>query len=155
MQDEQLLPEGPAPRPTVITIFAILTLVNVGFGLIAALVGNLFSFGPEMEGMEALKPTFAENLTTVLITMVKGGGAVMILMMRKLGVYLYTATEVILTGLGIYMLMRQLEWLDENFAYVADLPFDPSITYIAGVALSIILSIVWIAVYFSHVGKMR
>ena len=155
MQDEQLLPEGPAPRPTVITIFAILTLVNVGFGLIAALVGNLVNFGPEMEGMEALQPTPAENIATVLITMVKGAGAIMILMMRKIGVYLYTATEVILTGLGVYMLLRQLEWLDENFAYMSDLPFDPSITYIAGVAVSIIFSIVWIAVYFSHIGKMR
>ena len=53
MYEEQVLPEPPR-RPTVVTVFAILTLVMAGISLVSTLFSGLFSNTEQAQQMEEM-----------------------------------------------------------------------------------------------------
>ena len=146
------LDQTPYKRPTIITVFAILTLVSCGFSLIGALLptdmfsGNSDVPTPPRDDMMR----FADGF----LAMVKAGAAILILQMRKIGVYLYVGAELMIAGLMVINLKKQLDFYDE-MSFYNDLPVDPTIFTIIGVAFGLIFSAVWIAVYVMNLKKMR
>lgn len=144
--------QSPHKRPTIITVFAILTLVSCGFSLISALLpSDLFSGNsnvptPPRDDMMRLADAF--------LAMVKIGGAVLILQMRKIGVFLYVGAELLVAALMVFNLKKQLDFFDE-MAFYNDMPIDPAIFTIIGVAFGLIFSAVWIGVYVANLKKMR
>ena len=141
----------PAKRPTVITVFAILTLIYCGFSLITALLPeDMFSGGDAPSPPREPMLQFAD----VFLSIVKVAGAILILQMRKLGVYLYVGAELLFAVLMVVNLQKQLAFLDE-MAYYDDLPMDPGTFVIFGAGVALIASAAWIGIYLYHFQKMR
>ncbi len=140
-------------RPTIITVFAILTLVYTGFSLISYAFGGLLSSNSQFTP-EGFETPLWETLVSAVLVLGKGGAAFMILKMRKIGVYLYTVTEVALTLLGLLGLDRSLQLMRERPEF-DEMPFDMGMITIVTFAFMAVLSILWIAVYFSQINKMK
>lgn len=141
----------PQARPTVITVFAILTLISGGFGLVAALVPDGIFNG---SGMPEVPRDDSLRAIDALLSILKVTGAIFLLQMRKIGFGIYTVAEIGVVILMVINLRKQLAFF-EQMTFQKDLFMDPATFVIFGVGASIVLSVVWIAVYGSQMAKMR
>lgn len=138
-------------RPFIITLFAILTLVFVGGTLLLAflptdLIGGDSPYAdPERNSVLLVMDIF--------LAIGKGLGAYLILKMRKIGFYLYAVCEVLVAFFSIIGLQSQLAWL-ESYPMPATAAFDPETALILGTGFFLLMSLVWIGVYASHLQKM-
>ncbi len=141
-----------APRPTIITVFAILTLIACGFSLIFALVpDNIFNGSGDVPSPPR-DPAF--QIADVAMALVKIAGAIFILQMRKIGFYIYTIAEIGVVGLLLYTTKASLDYYD-LMIFPSDLALDPAILIIITAIVLIISSIVWVGVYASQLKNMR
>lgn len=138
-------------RPTVVTVFAILTLVYVGVTLLLALLPLDLVGGNSPYATPERNPTL--QVLDILLALGKGAGAYYLLKMKRLGFYLYTVCEVGVVILSIVYMQQQLDWLEE-YPVPSSAPFDPSMAVIGGVGLSLVFSLIWIGVYASNLSKM-
>lgn len=141
-----------APRPAIITVFAILTLVSCGMALIFALVpDNIFNGSGDVPSPPR-DPGF--QIADVVLAAVKIAGAIFLLRMQKIGFYIYTIAEVAVVGLLLYTTKESLDYYDQMI-FPSDLAMDPAIFIIITAVVLIISSIVWIGVYASQLKNMR
>ena len=139
-------------RPTILTIFVILTLVNCGLSLLFALVPDSVFNGFGDAPSPPREPAF--QIADVVLALAKIGGAVFLLRMQKMGFYIYTIAEIGVVGLLLYTTFTTLEYY-ENMIFDANLSMDPSVFIILTAAVLIISSIVWIGVYASQLKNLK
>ena len=138
-------------RPTILTIFVILTLVNCGLSLLFALVPDSVFNG--LGDAPSPPRDTAFQIADVVLALAKIGGAVLLLRMKKMGFYIYTLAEVGVVGLLLYTTFTTLDYY-ENMIFDANLTMDPSVFIILTAAVLIISSIVWIGVYASQLKNL-
>lgn len=140
----------PTPRPTLVSVLAILTLVGNGLYfanelLVAAIPGLDFSF--------VELPTWVVAVTYVA-SVVKVVAAILLLRMRKVGFYTYVASELATAAMAIVNMRLALDYTDSTTTNPL-LNFDPALLPIVGLCLSLGLSIAFIGGFGAHLGKMR
>ena len=90
-----------------------------------------------------------------MLSLLKIGGAIYILQMKKLGVILYTIGEGILVIVSFIEIEKAREALEIHAYNTPKIPegLMESIFFVS-MAISVVFSILWIAVYRFHSGKM-
>jgi hypothetical protein len=145
MEDKTL----PKPRPTLVTLLAVITIIGV-----------VFTFG--LAGLKELIPELARNdvplpvwvtATTFLMVLGKLVAAIFLLRMRRIGFFLYATFESISAILSIIGGKIGMDYLDSSFIN-PDFPIDPKVMMLLVVGFGIGLSILFIGGHASHLSKM-
>ncbi|MEY3441788.1 MAG: hypothetical protein RLZZ519_69 [Bacteroidota bacterium] len=146
MEDNTL----PKPRPVLVSILAILTIL-----------GAVFAFG--FAGLQALVPDLSRNevplpawvtIAAFVVIAFKVVAAILLLRMRKMGFYLYAGFETLSALLAIVEGKIGMDYLDSGFA-LDNLPIDASVLILLTVGIRIGLSILFIGGHAAHLGKMK
>jgi hypothetical protein len=145
MQDNSL----PKPKPVLVTILAILTILGTAFTFIYALLQEAV---PELQANEVPLPTWL-TITTYILAAGKLVAAIFLLRMKRIGFYLYATFESIAAVLSIVGGKIGMEYMDSSYVN-PNLPFDPKVFMIFVIGLGIGLSIAFIGGYAAHLSKM-
>lgn len=146
MEDNAL----PKPRPVLVSLLAILTIV-----------GAIFSFG--FAGLQALVPELSRNsvpipiwLTTIAFVLIAGKlvAAILLLRMRRIGFFMYAGLESLAAILSIIEGKIGMDYLDAGYT-LDRLPIDPALLILLSVGFRIGLSILFIGGHAAHLGKMK
>ncbi len=146
MEDNTL----PRPRPILVTLLAIMTII-----------GAVFAFG--LAGLKELIPDLGRNdvplplwisATGYVMSLGKLVAAIFLLGMRRIGFFLYAAFETISAIMSIIGGKIGMDYLDTSFSN-PDVPIDPKVLMMFVVGLGIGLSILFIGGFAAHLSKMK
>lgn len=143
--------ESLGQRPTIITLFSILTITFCVIMIVLAIVPEDVFNGDDAGTSPPRDMTF--RIVDIVIALIKVAGAVFLLQMKKIGFYLYTIGEILYVGSLIYVTKQQLDFYD-GMIFPADLQLDPTIFITITAAVLIVGSIIWISVYASKLKDM-
>lgn len=143
--------ESLGQRPTIITLFSILTITFCVIMIVLAIVPEDVFNGDDAGTSPPRDMTF--RIVDIVIALIKVGGAIFLLQMKKMGFYLYTFGEILYVGSLIYVTKQQLDFYD-GMIFPADLQLDPTIFITITAAVLIVGSIIWISVYASKLKDM-
>ncbi len=143
--------ESLGQRPTIITLFSILTITFCVIMIVLAIVPEDVFNGDDAGTSPPRDMTF--RIVDIVIALIKVGGAIFLLQMKKMGFYLYTLGEILYVGSLIYVTKQQLDFYD-GMIFPADLQLDPTIFITITAAVLIVGSIIWISVYVSKLKDM-
>ncbi len=137
------------PRPMIVTILAIFTIVGtvlyLGFLLIKPLI-------PEIGAQEVDLPTWMD-VSNVGLSLGKLVAVLLLMRMRRIGFFLYTILEVVAATVTIIGSKLTMDFMDSSFVN-PDIDFDPKILVLAMLGMSIGLSIIFIGGFASQLSKM-
>lgn len=137
------------PRPILITIFAIITLVGVAFTLLSSVIPSdtftsNFQETPELPG-------WLVGLGAV-IAFAKLGAAILLLRMKRAGFFIYVIAE---SGAAILQIIGARIMIDLLSPFGnANFPISMETLIMIFTAFSLLLSLVFILVYASQLNKM-
>jgi lysylphosphatidylglycerol synthetase-like protein (DUF2156 family) len=149
MEEDIEMEIGKTVRPGVVTVFVILTLVGSSLFLIWNLVAPLMPQEPT-----SMPQLMWVTIVSAVLGVGKIVGAILMLRMRKVGFYAYAVGEVASAVVGILETKRVLEWTEEALTFTPS-PIDPTVLVIGALLFSILLTIVFVAVYASQLHKMH
>lgn len=141
--------QEPTPRPSLITVMCILTLVGSAIGIVTDVI-SLFSI--QVGSVVLPYPIWLPALG-LLFGFGKIAAAIFLLRMKKIGFYIYAPAEVGIACLTMISGKIQMDYMDDSFVNQT-LPFDPSILTMATTGLWVILSIAFLIGYASQLNKM-
>ena len=138
------------PRPVLVTVLAIFTIV-----------GTVFTFGyagltellPELKANNVPLPAWI-NVLSYILAVGKLVAAILLIRMKRIGFYLYAALEGVSAVLSIIGGKIGVDYMDTGFVN-PQLPFDPTIIVMVFVGVGIGLSIAFIGGYAAHLSKMN
>lgn len=142
--------DASQPRPTLVTILAILTLIGA---VLTLGYQGLKEMIPELERNEVPLPSWI-TVVTYAMTALKVLGAILLLGMRRAGFFLYACAETVSAVMVILGGKYTLEYMDVSFVN-PNLAFDPQVFAIVFIGMSIGFSILFIGGHAAHLGKMR
>lgn len=145
MEDNTL----PKPRPVLVTILAILTIIGtvLTFG-----IDGLKELAPELTRYDVPLPIWI-TVVSYCATVGKLIAAIFLLRMKRMGFYAYAACESVDAILSIIGGKISMEYMDAGYSN-PNIPVDPQVLMLFVVGLKVGLSIVFIGGYAAHLSKM-
>jgi hypothetical protein len=145
MEDNTL----PKPRPVLVTILAILTIIGA---VLAFGVDALKELVPELARYDVPLPIWI-TVVSYCMTIGKLIAAIFLLRMKRIGFYAYAACESIQAILSIVGGKISMEYMDAGYSN-PNIVIDPKVLMLFLVGLGVGLSIVFIGGYAAHLSKM-
>jgi hypothetical protein len=142
--------ENEQPRPPLLLILAVITIL----GSVFTIVGGLFlpeDFSGWSEGMPK-SPVWVTALT-MLAAVVKLGGAILLLLRRRIGFWVYLGGELLAVFLNFKTGYDLMNWSNEQ--PIAGMPIDPAIFALLLVGVMLLLSVIWVGGFASYLGRLR
>jgi hypothetical protein len=137
-------------RPAGVLILAIITIL----GSALTIVGGLLlpeNFSGLPEGMPQ-SPAWVTALTMVS-ALIKLGGAILLIQMRRWGFFTYLAGELLTVFLNLKTGFDLIHWSGE--ANTSAMPIDPVVFALGLVGAMLLLSVIWVGVYAAYLPRMR
>lgn len=143
------IPTTKPERPTIITVFAIFTIIGCAFTMLSVFIPtDLFT-----SGLNNAPPTPPQWITYVggALALLKLLGALQMLQMKRLGFYMYAVGE---TAAAIVSIISARIMIDLLAGIHMPGPIDMELILIGTTGFNLLLSILFIAVYGSQLKKM-
>lgn len=142
--------QPPKQRPTILTVFGILTFIGAGFGVLGALIGMVMPSGLGNNYMVETPPIWIHFLG-LIIAGTKIFGVIQMFKLQKTGFFMYVGAEV----LGLIVTIINIPY--STAAFASNPLFDkigPMIS-ILSVVFYLIFSGLWIGIYASQLKEME
>lgn len=150
MRMENPDPSNAAARPPLLLILAVLTVLWSLFTLVGGLLPSE-DFSGWSEGMPQ-SPGWVTALTMVS-AVIKGGGAVLLLLMRRWGFYAYLAGELLTTALNIKTGFDLMTWSGET--NTSAMAINPALMAVGLVGGMLLLSVIWVGAFAHYLPRLR
>lgn len=138
--------DQPKARPTILTVFGILTFVGAGLTILSGLFSMVNTSGLEMLGMPIYIP-----ILQVLLSGVKIFGVIEMFKLRKNGFYFYTISEIAMVILGI----MSFKYSARAFAIMPGGMSEMGDMILVGqIIFTIVMSGLWIGIYAAQLKHM-
>jgi hypothetical protein len=136
-------------RPTLLLILAIFTILGSALTIIGAFLPEDFS------GMRADMPASPGWVTalTMASAVVKLGGAILLIQMRRWGFFVYLGGELVALFLNLKTGMDLMQWADAT--NTSGMAIDPVVFALVLVGGMVLLSVVWVGGYAAFLSRMR
>lgn len=141
---------SPPTRPILVLILAILTIVGSILGLGYAAMKEAI---PDLGANDVPMPVWVNAITYAMLVG-KLVAAIFLIMMRRLGFYLYCVFEGISAMMSIVGGKIGMDYMDTSYVNPG-IPFDPRVLMMVIVGIGIGLSIAFIGGYAAHLSKMK
>ncbi|MEM7037090.1 MAG: hypothetical protein AAF570_08945 [Bacteroidota bacterium] len=139
------------PRPTILTVFAILTLVGSGLFLLFAIAP--IDLGVDQSSMRPEPPIWMK-IGEIATLIAKIAGALLILRMMKIGFYVYAVAETILAVLIVISAKMNIDFIRDN-AVIVDGPLSAEMLNLVSAGVMTVLTLVWIGVYATNLKHLK
>lgn len=139
-----------APRPVLVTLLAILTIVGIILGLGFDLIKRAI---PELSVNDIELPLWL-TIGSYAMSLLKFIAAILLLRMRRIGFFMYAIGESIAAVFSMIGGKIGMDYLDTSYSN-PDIPFDPKVLLLFVIGLGVGLSIVFIGGYGAHLSKMK
>jgi hypothetical protein len=143
------IPETKPERPTIITVFAIFTIIGCAFSMLSVFIPtDLFT-----RGLDSAPPTPPQWIAFVAgaLALLKLLGALQMLQMKRLGFFMYAAGE---TASAVLTIISARITIDLLSGMNIPGPIDMELILIFTTGFNLLMSVLFIAVYGSQLKKM-
>ena len=143
------VPTTKPERPTIITVFAIFTIIGCAFTMISVFIPTDLFTG----GLNNAPPTPPRWIALVGggLALLKLFGALQMLQMKRLGFFLYAAGE---TSAAVIAIISTRIMMDLMAGISMPGPIDMELILIITTGFNLLMSVLFIAVYGSQLHKM-
>ena len=142
--------QPPKQRPTILTVFGILTFIGAGFGVLGALIGMVMPSGGFGTSMIESPPIYI-HLLGLVIAGAKIFGVIQMFKLQKTGFFIYVGAEV----LGLILTIINLKYSTAAFDSFPGLDNMASMVSILSIVFYVIFSGLWIGIYASQLKEME